>query len=370
MLVLQRLKKKMGSCDFCKKESSGKLKSCVCGKASYCSKECQAKDWKAHKPSCHLFVIRESPGKGRGLFATRRIKEGQIILEEYPLLAQSACPFLEANPFPNIDADTKAKILQLHDPAENLKTLDSKTVKDMVRRNPVVFFWKQDQGDEKNKILRIFTGDSIHICEVQGLYDTFEAGLYHKIALINHACVPNTSRSWVMGDFQKQQLRAMMVIEKDEEILINYQTAPWFIYGSRESRRRELLQKDGFVCECSECSLEGWQLEDSDGMRADIREKEAEFDQLLSCEGPGPVPRKDVKKALKLSQQRVKIIQKLNLRAEFVGEMIKFSHSAMTARESGIICENDPEVFEREALKYAKMFGDRYIHFYNRSFTN
>ena len=74
----------MGSCNFCKiepKEENVTLKTCVCGRVSYCSKECQA-----HKPSCPRFILRESPSKGRGLFATRKIKEGQVILEEYPLL--------------------------------------------------------------------------------------------------------------------------------------------------------------------------------------------------------------------------------------------------------------------------------------------
>ena len=57
----------MASCNFCKVDPKGneKLKSCVCGKVSYCSKECQVKDWKVHKPSCPPFVVRESPGKAR-----------------------------------------------------------------------------------------------------------------------------------------------------------------------------------------------------------------------------------------------------------------------------------------------------------------
>ena len=76
----------MASCNFCKVDSEEQLKSCVCQKVFYCSKECQTKDWRAHKPSCPPFIVRESPGKGRGLFATRKIKEGQLILEEFPLL--------------------------------------------------------------------------------------------------------------------------------------------------------------------------------------------------------------------------------------------------------------------------------------------
>lgn len=30
-----------------------------------------------------------------------------------------------------------------------------------------------------------------------------------------------------------------------------------------------------------------------------------------------------------------------------------------------VSCENDPEAFKQEALKYAKMCGDSYLHFYN-----
>ena len=109
-IFFQKVKLKMGLCDFCKVESKEKLKTCVCKKASYCSRECQAQDWKNHKPSCPPFIIRESPGKGRGLFATRKIKEGQIILDEYPLLALSgeiSLAEFQASHYPEIDNETK-----------------------------------------------------------------------------------------------------------------------------------------------------------------------------------------------------------------------------------------------------------------------
>jgi hypothetical protein len=128
----------MAPCDFCLVDSKKEqLKSCVCKKVSYCSKECQAKDWKVHKPSCPPFVIRESPGKGRGLFATRRIKAGDIILEDYPLLTRDGLSLIcyGAMDYDKIDEDTKAKILQLHDPAKNLQILKPNTVQEMSRKN-------------------------------------------------------------------------------------------------------------------------------------------------------------------------------------------------------------------------------------------
>ena len=112
--VFQRL---MGSCDFCKVDCTDQLKSCVCKKVSYCSKECQAKDWKTHKPSCPPFIIKESPGKGKGLFATRRIKEGQIIVDEYPLLILRdgiSLNEFKTHHYPNLDKETKDRILKLN----------------------------------------------------------------------------------------------------------------------------------------------------------------------------------------------------------------------------------------------------------------
>ena len=360
----------MGTCDFCKVEPEEQLRSCVCKKVSYCSKECQAKDWKTHKPSCPPFIIRESPGKGRGLFATRKIKEGEIILEEYPLLtfSEGLNPTkFKTNYYPAIDNETKAVILKLNDPVENLKYLDTDTVEKLVRKDPIVRFWREAQSDEISKILRIITGNWFQVCGEEKLYDTNEAGLYNSCSIINHSCVPNAVWGWVMGDFKKKQVRAMKTIEKNQEILVTYVEEVDFVFGSREVRRQKLLEKGGFLCSCSECSLEGGALEDNDRMREEVMEIGAEIIQLLGREGSDPVPRGSLKKCLKLAQQRVKLTQKLDLRAEFVAAMIGFYGAATMAKEMDIsILENDPDTFKQEALKYAKMFGDCYIYYCNQ----
>ena len=364
----------MGSCDFCKVEPEEPLKSCVCRKVSYCSKECQAKDWKTHKPSCPPYIIRESPGKGRGLFATRKIKEGQVILEEYPLLVLRkgiGLSEFQGIHYPNLDEETKAKILELFDSAEDIKKLDTETVEKMIRKDPNVKSWKEARDDEMSKILRIFMSNGMMICEEEDVYrNTTEVGLYEKISLLNHGCVPNATTSWVMGDFQRKQVRAVMVIEKDEEILINYLGRSEFRYSSREFRRQELLEGGFFHCECSECSLQGEDLEENERMREEIREKGEEIEQLMRREGSEPVPRRNMKKVMKLAQRRVKLIQKLNIRAGIAAEMINFYALAVLARMMDISCENEPEIYKQEAFKYAEMFGDCGIHFYNRFFAN
>ncbi|KAJ7283283.1 hypothetical protein C8J57DRAFT_1675701 [Mycena rebaudengoi] len=46
-----------GRCFVCRGKGKPTMMKCACGKVRYCSKECQKKDWKAHKPKCKLPVV-------------------------------------------------------------------------------------------------------------------------------------------------------------------------------------------------------------------------------------------------------------------------------------------------------------------------
>ena len=76
-----------------------------------------------------------------------------------------------------------------------------------------------------------------------------------------------------------------------------------------------------------------------------------------------------MKKAMKLSQKRMNLIQSLNIRALFVNEMLEFYVAATSAKLMGITVP-DPVIFKDEARKYAKMFGDCFIHDYNTFLNN
>ena len=264
----------MSFCGFCK-DSKEQLKSCVCKKVSYCGKECQTKDWKSHKPSCPLCIIRESPGKGRGLFATRKINEGQVIFYHSTTISQSQ---------------------------------------------------------------------------------------------MNHSCVSNTTLNYVNGDTTRKEFRATMVIEKDEEIVINYVVPikAEFNYGSRELRRQELLETvmgvPGFLCSCSECSLEGKALEENERMRAEIREKSAEIRELLSCQGS--LSRRSTEKLMSLALEKLDLVEKLNIRLMFVTEMVNVYVAASRAQKMGITAP-DPNIFRQKALDYAKKCGECSLNYCN-----
>ena len=74
----------MEKCNYCREAPASKT--CVCNQSSYCSLDCQKKDWKRHKTSCKPYTIRRSEGKGNGLFATRKIKFGEVILRDKPMM--------------------------------------------------------------------------------------------------------------------------------------------------------------------------------------------------------------------------------------------------------------------------------------------
>ena len=80
--------------------------------------------------------------------------------------------------------------------------------------------------------------------------------------------------------------------------------------------------------------------------------------------------RNNMKKMMKLSQKKVDLLQKLDLREGFVSAMINFyAQSKMGRNLYDIHCETDAEVFKKEALRRAKMYGDCFIHHYYR-YTN
>ena len=73
--------------------------------------------------------------------------------------------------------------------------------------------------------------------------DTTERGLHIKVSLINHSCVPNTMWRWVVGDFTRHQVKAIMAMEKDEEILPSYLDYEEFVFGSWKLGRLKLLSR-------------------------------------------------------------------------------------------------------------------------------
>ena len=63
-------------------------------------------------------------------------------------------------------------------------------------------------------------------------------------------------------------------------------------------------------------------------------------------------------------------MKKLGLLNGIVGVMLDSYHFSVQARRMGVPCEDEPDFYKQEALKYAKMFGDSSVHLYNKNFNN
>ena len=159
---------------------------------------------------------------------------------------------------------------------------------------------------------------------------------------------------------QRKQIRALKTIEKDEEIVVNFKNNVLlgFHYGSRDFRRQDLLETSGFLCQCSECSLEGEALRENEMMRAKIRDKKALADQLgheAECPltGRGRVNKMKMRKAMKLVQESLALVKKMDMRHRFVSELTTASCWADKAKMIDIAHTLMPE-----ALEYAQKYGD------------
>ena len=102
-------------------------------------------------------------------------------------------------------------------------------------------------------------------------------------------------------------------------------------------------------------------------MRAEIREKSAVMRQLLGCEG-GP-SKEAAEKVMMLAQEKMELVEKLNIRLMFVYEMVNLYFASRRARRMGISAP-DPETFKQKALESAQKFGESTINYCNHNFNN
>ena len=379
------------SCCFCKTQSE-RLKSCVCGKVSYCGEECQTSDWKTHKVSCPPYTIKDVPGKGRAVVATRKIKPGQIIMEELPLLTGHAnVPTLLLvrdieRQLAAMDPEIRAKLLDQSDPLDEIPALDLEAENEdgggLKASNPRLNPWRQVANEEVRKVLRIFFANASQMCKEPEVGDVNVSCLYLTISFINHSCNPNVIRTWVKGDIKRKQVRAVKNIEKGEEILVSKKGGLQFNFGSRDYRRQVLLEEFAFICKCPECSLEGQDYEENEHLRSDIREKQFELYFLLGTLSDGrschldPQPDINLKLQVDMLEELTELIKRLDLQTEIARHLIMYCVAALEARDRGVEARDrggveardrgveacpDPEPIRQEALVLSRRLGDEML---------
>ena len=290
--------------------------------------------------------------------ATRLIEPGEIILQERPLL------LLDGEPL-EIGEETRARILTLHDPADNYAELicEGVDVDRLMNENKNLAVVEDDEND---KIRRIIYCNAVGLVNKSDHEDpllqhsTKMGAVYHDISFINHSCNPNVTWTWVRGDLQRKQVIAMKVIEKDQEIVVNYKDEEELNYGSRHFRRQFLMEKLCFLCQCSECSLEGAALLENERIREQIRRRNREIKVLLGeyC------PRKQLR-AAELRHDTVQLVKQLDLQREIPKQLLK-TYDLLQASLPGCLSEvADLDMMRFEALETCDKLGDTLREFYN-----
>ncbi|KAF2639530.1 SET domain-containing protein [Massarina eburnea CBS 473.64] len=253
--------------------------------------------WLSLNYSCtgspQVWEARPSRGKGIGVFATRPLDPGDIILAELPVIIiepplirdgvayplTSVEPLLQAA-FDTLSEEHKSAVLSLH-----------------------AHLTPEEASDTETRLLPIFRSNAYLVGSLMS-----EFGLFPKGARINHSCRPNSNQVWI-DKTGKRVVRAIRRIEEGEEISATYLP----LLQSRKERQRALSQY-GFKCTCSACVLGKAEQEASDKRRNDIRLAFHDFEPHLSLSVPQSVA--DKRKAqmnVEASMQLVKLLEEEEL---------------------------------------------------------
>jgi hypothetical protein len=184
--------------------------------------------------------VKESTGKGLGVFATTDIPCGARVLAEEPLLKVdeedgSAKDILSA--FEKLSVSQKNSYLQLHGLAG--AAFKRSAEKEIGRA------W-QAMSPVERKVLAIWAANAFGHVFLLG-------------SRINHSCIPNIHFAY-NPDLDKETFHAVRYITAGEELTITY------IDGTNRTRaqRRAELDERGFLCDCSACedTIEGKKKEE------------------------------------------------------------------------------------------------------------
>ncbi|WZH45890.1 SET domain-containing protein [Fusarium acuminatum] len=169
-----------------------------------------------------MITLREVPGKGEGLIATRKILKGTRILSEEPII--------------RVPEDTP----------------DSPALRASIRRQ--VDALTSDQRRAFLALCNIYPGDAaskyVGIIRTNALPIDTGSGIFLDACRINHACDNNAQKSWNEA-IKRHTVHALRDIDKGEEITITYVG----VLTNRRTRQEALRKKFKFTCSCRLCSL-------------------------------------------------------------------------------------------------------------------
>lgn len=210
-------------------------------------------------PSCHpyigpVFIDRTPDGRGRGLFASRHVLAGDVLLLSNAFAASYDDPH-------SLQLFTKLVSIVKNSPSAlaQLYTLAGSNAQNDMVVPPVSLFeqhsaieLQENPEFDETRVMHIMNINSFEgeLTSPPGYPVTKLTGLWLLPSFINHSCSPNASRLVVR---EAMIIHASRDIQANEEITIAYTDV------MSPLRKREEALKDmgfGFRCECKRCVAE------------------------------------------------------------------------------------------------------------------
>ncbi|KAL0952390.1 hypothetical protein HGRIS_006666 [Hohenbuehelia grisea] len=195
------------------------------------------------KPDC--FRIAETPDKGLGMFATKPIRFGELIISERPLIFCGLFTSMSAK-LPKQLTDQQVIQARLANKEGELEAVLERLPQE--RQDAYRALFNSHLHDGSGPLMGIMrtNGFGVTIEPERGAAGTFSA-VCEKLSRINHSCSPNSSRRWSSSSFS-MQFYASRDIQAGEEITIQYAE----LLSTAASRKAELAPYD-VICKCDSC---------------------------------------------------------------------------------------------------------------------
>lgn len=248
-------------------------------------------------------TIRESPGRGRGLFTTRDLNSGDVILCEKSFCVVWGHEDEALTAFTYDGRDDRIRIC----PAGLNKAIVEKLLDNPSQLGKVMDLYGDYRGIDKQVTIPDVVVDTFQVHDIvsrnafgpgsvssrpqhqeEGSSNS-SAGLWVLASYANHSCVPNAEKESI-GDLMV--LRATRPISAGDEITHSYDVS-----SNYDSRVGTLMNTWGFICDCSLCAAE---KADGPALRKKRQDLEGEANAFADGNAPVGAKRLSIVKARRL----------------------------------------------------------------------
>tara|TARA_R110002003_G_scaffold351_22_gene19059 strand:- start:1850 stop:3805 length:1956 start_codon:yes stop_codon:yes gene_type:complete len=246
--------------------------------------------------------VKDSANKGRGLFATRNVAAGQLIMCE-----KAFCVVWghEREAMTAMTYDIRDDRIRVS-PIGLSKAIVQKLLSNSSQITRVLDLYGDYNGDDRTKsdhqddpVVDVFRIHDIMSRNAFGPGNQFgeegarnaSTGLWIHAAYINHSCIPNAKKEYI-GDLMI--VRATRAISAGEEIFHAYDES-----SDYETRQAALMTTWGFECKCALCVAE---KKDSPEVRRKREELRGEADAFVAREHWANAKRLTIVKAQRIAK--------------------------------------------------------------------